>query len=445
MISRLPVLVRSTSPATTPEEKLDQHLRTGMIVSAVLVFGLGGLAATVPITGAVVAGGEVTVESQVKRLGHPTGGVISAVYVRDGSHVKKGQLLMQLDGTVSGANAAISSESVEQLMARESRLTAERDGLARMDFPPSLAAAPPTSRIGLLLKEEQRLFALRRDAVVSQDRELAQRVQQMSAEIAGYHAQISALKEQTVFINQELDGARALWRKGYTTLQRVSQLERSAIELKGNVATAQTQIAQSRAKIAEIRQQSVALWQNFRTQASTELSDVQAKLGEMRQRSIAAQDTNDRNDIRSPANGTIDKLAFTTIGGVIPPNVTVMEVVPDGDELIVTARVSPADIDQLSVGQPVRLRLSAFNAQTTPQIDGVVDTVSADRTNDERTGASFYKVLVSFNRNEMNKLGNLKLKPGMPTEVFIKTGSRTMLNYIVKPLRDQIERSFRHD
>ncbi|CAN5278133.1 HlyD family type I secretion periplasmic adaptor subunit [soil metagenome] len=444
-MSKLQVIPSASLVSAPPEEKLDRNLRSGMMLAGALVFGLGGLAATIPITGAVVAGGEVSVESQIKRLGHPSGGVISSLFVKDGSPVKKGQLLMQLDATVSGANAAISSESVEQLLAREARLTAERDASSQLQFPPQLAGAPTTSRAGLLMREEQRVFSLRREAVTSQDRELTQRVAQLNAETEGYRAQISALREQTVFIQQELVAARELWKKGYTTLQRVSQIERSAIELKGNIATAQTQIAQTRAKIAEVRQQSVALWQNFRTQASTDLSDVQAKLGEMRQRSIAASDTNQRNDIRSPVDGTIDKLAYTTIGGVVPPNVTIMEVVPKGDRLIVTARVSPSDIDQVTAGQPVRLRLSAFNAQTTPEIDGAVDTVSADRISDERTGISFYKVLVTIEPGESAKLGNLKLKPGMPAEVFIQTGSRTMLNYIMKPLRDQFERAFRHD
>ncbi|MFZ2981844.1 MAG: HlyD family type I secretion periplasmic adaptor subunit [Sphingobium sp.] len=444
-MSKLQVIPSASLVSAPPEEKLDRNLRSGMMLAGALVFGLGGLAATIPITGAVVAGGEVSVESQIKRLGHPSGGVISSLFVKDGSPVKKGQLLMQLDATVSGANAAISSESVEQLLAREARLTAERDASTQLQFPPQLAGAPATSRAGLLMREEQRVFSLRREAVTSQDRELTQRVAQLNAETEGYRAQISALREQTVFIQQELVAARELWKKGYTTLQRVSQIERSAIELKGNIATAQTQIAQTRAKIAEVRQQSVALWQNFRTQASTDLSDVQAKLGEMRQRSIAASDTNQRNDIRSPVDGTIDKLAYTTIGGVVPPNVTIMEVVPKGDRLIVTARVSPSDIDQVTAGQPVRLRLSAFNAQTTPEIDGAVDTVSADRISDERTGISFYKVLVTIEPGESAKLGNLKLKPGMPAEVFIQTGSRTMLNYIMKPLRDQFERAFRHD
>tara|TARA_R110000868_G_scaffold150689_1_gene374151 strand:+ start:51449 stop:52783 length:1335 start_codon:yes stop_codon:yes gene_type:complete len=444
-MSKLQVIPSASLVSAPPEEKLDRNLRSGMMLAGALVFGLGGLAATIPITGAVVAGGEVSVESQIKRLGHPSGGVISSLFVKDGSPVKKGQLLMQLDATVSGANATISSESVEQLLAREARLTAERDASSQLQFPPQLAGAPATSRAGLLMREEQRVFSLRREAVTSQDRELTQRVAQLNAETEGYRAQISALREQTVFIQQELVAARELWKKGYTTLQRVSQIERSAIELKGNIATAQTQIAQTRAKIAEVRQQSVALWQNFRTQASTDLSDVQAKLGEMRQRSIAASDTNQRNDIRSPVDGTIDKLAYTTIGGVVPPNVTIMEVVPKGDRLIVTARVSPSDIDQVTAGQPVRLRLSAFNAQTTPEIDGAVDTVSADRISDERTGISFYKVLVTIEPGESAKLGNLKLKPGMPAEVFIQTGSRTMLNYIMKPLRDQFERAFRHD
>jgi HlyD family secretion protein len=428
-----------------PEAKLSRNLRVGMITVGVLVFGIGGLAATVPIAGAVVASGEVTVESLVKRIGHPTGGVVADVLVHDGDRVQKGQLLMRLDATVSGANATIAEESVDQLLAREARLAAERDGRPAPVFPPALTQRASDPKIATLMAEEMRVFTVRRNARLSQEAELDQRVSQSLAEIGGYQAQVASVRDQSKFIQQELTATRSLWEQHYTTLERLSQLERTAASLRGDEASSLSSIARARSQISEIRQQKDALEQDAHSQASTELSDVQAKLSENRQKNVAAADVNRRNDIVSPSDGIVDKLAFTTIGGVVPPNMTIMEIVPDTDRLIVTARIAPSDIDQVQPDMPVNLRFSAFNAQSTPQIGGEGITVSADRNSDERTGAAYYKALIRISPDELKRLGALRLRPGMPVEAFIRTGNRTLLSYLTKPLRDQLQRAFRHD
>jgi HlyD family type I secretion membrane fusion protein len=220
-------------------------------------------------------------------------------------------------------------------------------------------------------------------------------------------------------------------------------MERTAIELEGAAASYTSQVAQARARIAEIRQTSFQLEQDARAQAGLELTEVLTALNDQTVRSVAAQDTLDRSLLRAPHDGIVNKLAFTTIGGVVPPTQTILEVVPDQDALTVEARVNPIDIDQLRLDQPAILRFSAFSAQTTPEINGKVAHISAERFTDEMTGQQYYKVRVETTDAEMARLGDLKLVPGMPVEAFIQTGERSLLSYLTKPLRDQFSRAFR--
>lgn len=432
-------------PLFRAEQSLERNLKRGMTLVVALVVGLGGLAATLPMASAVVAPGEVTVESHIKRIGHPTGGVIADVLVKDGDRVRAGQILMRLDSTVTGADATMTGESVDQLRARQARLSAERDGLSVIAFPRELTSRRGDPQIARLMREEERNFALRRQALDGQAAELSERVRQSDAEISGYGVQAQAANDQGKLIDEELVAARDLWQKHYSTLSRLNTLERSAVSLRSDEAAAQTSASQARAKIAEIREQAISLRQDFRSQAGTDLSDVQAKLSELLQRKVAADDTNARNVLRAPQAGVVDKLAYTTIGGVIPANETIMEIVPDTDRMVVSATVKPSDIDQVREGETASLRFSAFNTRTTPQIYGKVDRVAADRTTDQKTGAAFYSVQVTIAPAELRRLGELKLKPGMPVETFIQTGERTMLGYVVKPLRDQLERAFRQN
>lgn len=424
------------------EASFDRTIRKGLWLAAGVVFGLGGLAATLPVTGAVVASGEVSVESHVKRIAHPTGGVVSDILVRDGDHVRAGQTLMRLDGTISGANATMSHEGLNQLLAREARLTAERDSAATISFPAALTARANDPVVSRVLTEEQRVFTLRAEARHGQVAQLEQRIRESEAEIAGYQVQIESTDSQYGFAQQEVSAARELWKKRFTTLQHLSAVERTAVALKGTEGALRTQVAQSRAKITEIRQQMIALAQDARSQAGTELNDVQGKLSELRQRQVAADDVNGRNIIRSPQDGIVDKLVYTTIGGVVQAGTTIMEIVPISDRLIVRAKIRPTDIDQVAQGQAASLRFSAFNMRTTPQIKGTVSRVSAELMTDEKGANGYYVAEITIPAPELRRLGELKLRPGMPVEAFVKTGDRTMLSYIVKPLGDQLQRAF---
>ena len=418
-------------------------LRKSRILLAVVVFGIGLPMTLIPISRAVIAGGEVTVASRVKKIAHPRGGVIAEIPVSNGTRVRAGQLLMRLDTNVSAASAAMTVESLDQLLAREARLRAERDAHGTIEFPAALLARQNDPLVANAISEEKRIFELNRAARAGQHAAIQAQIAQASKASGSYVVQADVYRQQEALIAEERKANDALWEKRYTTLQRRNELARAAVGLHGNVASAEAQASQMSSKIAELRQQMIVLQEDSRRQAGAELAQVQGRIIDLRQNNVVAQDTNERNTIRAPYNGLVDKLAYTTIGGVVPAGDTIMEIVPEHDPLIVTAKVSPTDIDQLTVGQKATLRFSAFNSRITPEIEGKVSKIGADRTVDAQRGIAFYTVEIEISDGELRKLGDLKLRPGMPAEAFIKTGADTMLSYLLKPLSDQFARAFR--
>jgi HlyD family secretion protein len=425
------------------EVMLHRTIRKSRRVLAALVLGLGLPMAVIPISGAVIASGEVSVASHVKKIAHPRGGVIAEIPVSNGMRVKAGQLLMRLDTNVSAASAAMTVESIDQLRTREARLRAERDGSAEIAFPADLLARQSEPPVARALSEERRIFALDRQTLAGQRAAIQAQIAQAGKAAGNYRVQADVYRQQAALIAEERKANDALWEKRYTTLQRRNELARAAVGLGGSVASAEAQASQLGSRVAELRQQIFVIEENARAQAGAELAQIQTRLIELKQSSVVAQDANERNLIRAPYAGVVDKLAFTTIGGVIPAGETIMEIVPDRDPYVVTARVTPADIDQLAGSQPVMVRFSAFNARTTPEVEGRLTRIGADRTVDPQRGFAFYTVEVAILPGELRKLGDLKLRPGMPAEAFIETGSRTLLSYLTKPLADQFARAFR--
>ncbi|MBX9665304.1 HlyD family type I secretion periplasmic adaptor subunit [Novosphingobium sp.] len=413
-----------------------------------LLYTVGGLflvlfllAALIPMGGAVIGGGSVGVESRVKRIAHPTGGVIKAIYVRNGEHVKQGQLLMRLDDRVTGADATYSNLTVEQLLAQRARLEAERLGSGTLVFPPELtnSKSPTASKA---MTDEARLFAIRQTEEAGLRAQLAARVLQYNEEIRGLESQIAALKQQRKLIEPERQGVKDLWDKQLVTINRLNQLERTAVDLDGNVGSLQAQIAQARARITEAQEQSIQLGQTRRVQAGTELAQINTALNQQQLRSVAASDQQDRSEIRAPYTGVIEKIAFAAIGDVVRPAEPLMEIVPDRDTFVVEAMISPADIDQTMKGQTARVLFTSFNRPTTPEILGKVSYVATDRTENRETGQAFYTVRIEVDLAAARKEG-LVLRSGMPAEVYIETGNRSMLSYLTKPFMDQFMRAFR--
>lgn len=427
--------------AYDPERSMMRLRRIAMIALGALAMGLFVPAALIDIGGAVIGIGQVGVESHVKRIAHPVGGTIAHIGVRNGQHVRKGQVLIRLDDRVTGNDARLSSLSVDQLLAQRARLEAERLDAPVLRFPAALVARAD-SEAQRAMADERRLFAMRRQEFTSLVGQLRQQIDQREQQIRGQEAQITALLQQGRLIAQELDGIRALYAKQLVTIGRKNQLERAAVDIQGTTAALQAAIAEGRSRITEIRTQIIQQGQSRRSDAGTQLAQVGAMLLQQQERSVSAGDLQERTLIRAPWDGIVDKLAFTTIGDVIRPAETIMEIVPNRDRLLVEAAVSPADIDQLQTGQKARVRFSALNMASTPELAGRLVHLAAERTVNPQTQASYYAVRVEVDPALIARNG-IVLKPGMPAEVFIETGARPMLSYLTKPLRDQLARAFR--
>lgn len=430
-----------TAPAYDPVRSARRQLRIALIAIVALVLGFGVAGTLIPIGGAVIAPGQVGVKTRIKRIAHPAGGVISEILVENGEVVRKGQVLMRFDDRVTGADATYSSLSVDQLLAQRARLEAERLGAGTINFPAELVNGGPGAQKAMA--DERKLFLIRRTEQAGLIAQLQSRVRQYEQQIGAYRAQIAALNKQTALIDPERKGVNDLWEKGLVTISRRNQLERTAADLQGSVGSLQANIASTEARIGEAREQAIQLAETRRSEAGIQLADINNTLNQQQVRSVSAVDAQDRSVLRAPYDGVVDKLAFNTIGGVVRPAEVIMEIVPDSDELLVEAGVSPNDIDQVRVGQKARIRFTGLNSTATPEIRGEVTVVAADRTTDAEGKQSYYPVRVSISDAEMRRYPEVRLRPGVPAEVFIETGNRSMISYITKPLRDQFERAFR--
>lgn len=418
-------------------------LRRLMQVAGGLMAVLFLLAMFIPIGGAVISVGEVGVESRVKRIAHPTGGVIERIAVENGQHVAAGDLLLKLEDTVAQAAAEYSTMTVEQLLAQRARLEAERLGRGAITFPEQLVrSGSPSARQAMT--EEAALFRIRQRESAQLAAQLRARIEQQNQQIAGYDAQIASFERQRELIRPELEGVRSLWERRLITIARLNELERTAESLDGSIASTRSAIAQARARITETQEQMIQIDQSRRAEAAAQMAALNTALNDQQLQRVSAGDQRTNREIRAPYSGTVEKLDFAAIGDVIQSAETIMEIVPDDTLMIVEAFLSPRDIDQVRVGQSARLHFTAFNNTASPQISGKVTYVATDRQTDEKTGQPFYLARIAINHKEATAEG-LDLRSGMPVDVFIATGSRSLLSFLTKPLRDQFERAFRAD
>ncbi|MGI9426256.1 MAG: HlyD family type I secretion periplasmic adaptor subunit [Hyphomicrobiaceae bacterium] len=421
------------------------HVYIGLVLVIVIVGGVGGWAATAEISGAVIASGTVVVDSNTKKVQHRTGGIVSNVLVRDGDQVTAGDIVLRLDPTILAANRAMIEKRLVQLLARKARLEAERDGVTNITFPENLLRRAREPFVARVVVGETKLFDLRRTALTGQQSQLRQRIVQMAEEIGGLTSQVNAKNEEVVLVQRELGGARELWGKKLMPIARLTAIEREATRLVGQRGKLKAEIARAKGRITEIELQIVQIDRDLASEVAGELREIDAKLGEFVERKIAADDEFRRIDIRAPQSGTVHQSTVHTVGAVINAGETVMLIVPNADDLTVEAKVAPQDIDQLQVGQTATLRFAAFNRMVTPEINGRLSHISADITTDERSGLSHYVVRIALGPDDVGLLGNVTLVPGMPVEAFIRTGDRKVITYLVKPISDQIMRSFRED
>jgi HlyD family secretion protein len=421
------------------------HLLVSTVASAALIFGIGGWAAATNLAGAVVATGRFVVDSYVKNVQHPTGGVVGEILVHEGQKVATGDVVMRLDATQTRANLAMVTKRLEELTVRRGRLEAERDDADRIIFSDEIVSRANEPEIAHLMAGERRLFELRRDARRGQKSQLRERVQQLEKEVRGLVAQQDARTRQIALIQKELDSVRKLWDKNLTTIQRIMSLEREAVNLEGDHGRLVATEAQTAGRIAETNLQIIQIDQDLRSEVAAQLRDMEAQIAEYVERKVTAEDQLKRIDILAPQDGIVHQLTVHTVGGVISPADPIMLIVPNKENLALDAHLAPQDIDQVHVGQKAILRLSAFNQRTTPELSGEVSRIAADLTEDQRTGNTYYIVRISLHAEELSRLGNLRLVAGMPAEAFIQTGERTTLSYLVKPLTDQMKRAFREE
>ena len=424
---------------------IQRYMIIGMVIVGFVTFGIGGWAATSELTGAVIGQGVLVVDSSVKKVQHPTGGVVGELRVREGDKVLAGDILLRLDETQTLANATIVSKSFDELVARQARLEAERDNADQITFPKLLLerTRDPASEAARAIAAERSLFDLRRQARGGQKAQLKERSAQLQEEIKGYLGQAEAKQREVDFVHKELEGVRTLFEKRLVPMNRLTALERDTARLEGERSQLSGMTAQAKGKIAEIELQIIQIDQDLRTEVGKDLIETRSKISELAERKTAAVDQLYRIDIRAPQSGRVHQLTVHTVGGVISPGEQIMLIVPDADALAVEVKIAPRDIDQVYVGQAASMRFAAFDQKTTPEIEGEVSLVSADLMQDQRTGTSYYTARVLLRPEELARLGNAKLLPGMPVDVFIKTPGRTAFSYLIKPLRDQAERAFK--
>jgi HlyD family secretion protein len=419
------------------------HLIVGLALVIVLAGGMGGWASTTEISGALIAPGQIVVESNVKKVQHPTGGVVGELLARDGDVVKAGDVVVRLDDTVTKANLAIVTKNLDASMARAARLEAEQRGLDRIKFPPQLTSRAGDPDVAGLLASETKLFEVRVTGRAGQKAQLHERITQLKEEIDGLTAQQNAKDQEIALVEKELAGVRQLYDQHLVQISRLTTLERDTARLNGERAQYVASRAQAKGRITETELQIIQVDKDMVSEVSKDLRETNDKIGELIERKVTAEDQLRRIDLRAPQDGVVEQSTVHTVGGVINAGDAIMLIVPQTDDLQVEAKVNPQDIDKLQVGQKTLLRLSAFNQRTTPELNGVVSRVSPDVTTDQRTGQSYYTIRVSMPPSEIARLADAKLIPGMPVEAFVQTGNRTVLSYLMKPLSDQLMRAFR--
>jgi len=426
---------------------LDDSARSAMIagtaIMAAFFVGLGGWAAFAPLNSAAVAPAVVKVEGNRKSVQHLEGGIVKELRVREGDKVATEQTLILLDDTQARAAVDVFSKQYDELTAQEARLITERDGAATVKFPPALIARQAEPDVAAIIAGQTNLFKSRRTTLTGTFDVLRKKISQTQEQIVGLEGQAAAYKRQLQSTHNENNGLRDLFKKGYVPRQRMLELERSEAALEGQIAEVSANILRARQSIEEVNVQIVQAQSDRLAQVANDLRDVQVKLLEIGPKVSSARETLRRTEIRSPYPGVVVGLTAFSVGGVISPGEKIMDVVPEKGGLIVEATVAPEDVKDLHVGMSAEVHLTAYKQRTVPIIHGKVLQVSADRLTDTKTGAGYYLAQVKVDDQELAELKDVRLAPGMPALVMIPTGERSALDYLLRPLTDSLNKSFR--
>jgi HlyD family type I secretion membrane fusion protein len=405
--------------------------------AATLLFGVGGWAAHARLSGAVITQGQVAISQQVKLIQHRDGGIVSEIAVRNGDQVRKGDVLIRLDETQTRVELAIVRGQLQQFYAMRARLKAERDGEAAVSF--------DGLDVSEVLKvSELKLFEANRRMITSQEEQMRLQITQLEEQIRGLKAQTGSSDAEREIVGKEIAKLETLLKSGLVPVSEHRDLLRQMARIDGSKGELVARIAEAVGQISELRIKLLAIDQNTRKETQTQIVGIEAKIAELSEREVAARDRLSRMEVRAPVDGLVYDLQVHTIGGIIAPGASVMSIVPEDDDLTVEIRIPPADIDRIAPGQASRLRFTVFNQRTTPELDGQVGVVAAATTIDRATGQPYYLATVDITQ-ALDKLGDRKLMPGMPVEVYVQTDERTAISYLTKPFTDQMLRAFREE
>jgi HlyD family secretion protein len=425
----------------------DKSIRSTQILGfasfAVMLGLFGAWTEFASLNGAVIAPATIVAESYSKKVQHREGGNVSRILIKDGDSVTEGQELVLLDPTEIKSELGIVQNQLNELYIKKARLTAQRDGTETFDLPIDLKAFANDAGVTEILSGQRHLLESTLQGVTSKKDQLKQQMGQIKDQIGGVVAQINSDKRQMVLITSELQSLRSLQKQGLVPVSRVSAMEREAARLDGEQGQLVASKASAEAKMSETKLQIIQVDEDLRNMSLTDLRDVDSKIGELEQRKLSASARLSRMSIKAPISGTIYQLAVHTEGGVVAPGETLMMIVPKGDDLVLQAQVTPNDIDNVHTGQTAKIKFNAFNTRTTMDINAEVSQVAADTTRVDAQSAPFYLIRLTINADELAKLGDNKLKPGMSAEAFIQTEARTPLSYLIQPLMDQFSHAMR--
>lgn len=419
-------------------------LTLGFSTVAALFFGFGGWSVMTEISGAIVASGQIQVEQNRQIVQHPDGGVVESISVTEGQTVKAGDLLVKLDGSLLHSELAIVEGQLYEMQARRARLEAERDDAPTVTIPADLAKiAQERPEVAEQVDGQLRLFTARLDTLSRQTEQLQKRSAQTQSQTEGIDAQIVAMDEQLKLIREELADQKNLLERGLAQSSRVLGLEREEARLMGEAGDLVANRAANEGRKTEIDLEVLRLAAARREEASSQLRDIGSQELELTERRHSLIEQVSRLEIRAPVAGVVLGLQVTTPRSVLRPADPLLYIIPQDRPLVIQAQISPLHIDEVRVGQEVRVVFPAFSSRTTPELSGSVAVVSADALTQESTGQTYYRAEIVLNQNELAKLADQTLLPGMPVEAYIQSGERTPMAYLLKPFTDYFNRAFR--
>lgn len=427
----------------TPLARMRELVLAGTALIGIFVIGAGTWAAFAPLESAAIASGTVAPASHRKTVQHLEGGIIGEILVRDGDEVKAGQTLIQLDDTKARTTLAALTGQLWDARAREARLFAERDGAGTIDFPADLVAERSDPTMAAALSGQQKIFETRRSLLDSKSAAIRERISEVHEEIAGYQAELDALEKRGALLQEEIAGIEELVSKGLERRSRLLQLRRDLAEMEGRSGDMGAQIAKAKQTIAEAEVDIISLQNDRQKEVADDLRDTQKKLHELQEQAQAATDVLARTQVKSPENGIVTDLRVHTPGGVIAAGEALLDLVPDADRLVVEAEVRPEDIDRVHAGLSAQVRLLPYKQRRTPPLDATVIYVAADRVIDKRTNQPYFAAKLRVDEKELAALGDeVKMVPGMPSQVMIQTGETTVAAYALSPIFDSFHRAF---